>query len=91
MFNHLIRYKVSVKRLREVSNFAKDKGILRTSAYRLLDEGVLDYTVTDDIVYIILDDKAKGYNPQTQKQIFPQLSNYTRKLLTIDKDFSGLL
>jgi hypothetical protein len=71
--------KVSVKRLREVSNFAKDKGILRTSAYRLLDEGVLDYTIIDDVVYIIVNDKAKGYKPQTQKQIFPQLSNYHEK------------
>ena len=56
--------KVGIKQLRKVSNFAKDKGILRTSAYRLLNEGVLDYTIIDDVVYVVVNDKAKGYKPR---------------------------
>ena len=59
--------KVSIKQLRKVSNFAKDKGILRTSTYRLLNEGVLDYTIIDDVVYVVVNDKAKEFKPRNKK------------------------
>lgn len=58
---------VDIKKLRKVSNFAKDKGILRTSAYRLIDESVLDHTIIDDVVFVVLNDKAIEYKKRFPK------------------------
>ena len=52
---------IDIKKLRKVSNFAKDKGILRTSMYRLLDEDVIDYIIIDSVVFVVLNDKANSY------------------------------
>ena len=56
--------KIDVKKLRKVSRFAEDKKILRTSAYRLLDEDVIDYTVIDGVVFVVLNKKAEDYKKQ---------------------------
>jgi len=58
---------IDIKKLRKVSNFAKDKGILRTSAYRLIDEGILDYIVIDQVVFVVLNDKAINYKKRFQE------------------------
>lgn len=59
--------KADIKKLRKVSNFAKDKAIRRTSAYRLIDEGILDYTVIDDVVFVVLNTKATEYKKRSNK------------------------
>ena len=53
--------KVDVKKLRKVSNFAVDKSIFRTRVYKLLDDDVFDYTVIDDVLFIVLNKKAADY------------------------------
>ena len=58
---------IDIKKLRKVSNFAKDKGILRTSMYRLLDEDVIDYIVIDGVVFVVLNEKAINYKKRFQE------------------------
>jgi hypothetical protein len=57
---------IDIKKLQKVSNFAKDKGILRTSAYRLIKEGVIDYAVVDDVVFVVLNIKTMIYGKSGQ-------------------------
>jgi hypothetical protein len=58
---------IDVKKLRKVSNFAKDKGIFRTSVYRLMEEDVIDYITIDKIVFVVLNDKAISYKKRFQE------------------------
>jgi hypothetical protein len=58
---------LDIKKLRKVSRFAKDKGILRTSMYRLLDEDVIDYVVIDGVVFVVLNNKAINYKKRFQE------------------------
>ena len=58
---------IDIKILRKVSRFAKDKGILRTSAYRLIDEGMIDYINIDGVVFVALNEKAKDYKKRFQE------------------------
>ena len=58
---------IDIRKLRKVSNFAKDKGLFRTSVYRLMDEGVLDYITIDKIVFIVMNDKAIDYKKRFQE------------------------
>ncbi len=53
--------KVDVKKLRKVSNFAIDKNIFRTRVYKLLDDDVFDYTVIDDVLFVVLNKKTEDY------------------------------
>ena len=52
---------IDIMKLRKVSNFAKDKGILRTSAYRLIKEGTIDHITIDDVVFVVRNVKAMIY------------------------------
>jgi hypothetical protein len=56
-----------IKKLRKVSNFAKDKGILRTSAYRLMNEDVIDHIIIDNVVFVVLNEKAISYKKRFQE------------------------
>ena len=58
---------IDIKKLRKVSNFAKDKGILRTSAYRLINEDVIDHITIDNVVFVVLNDKAISYKKRFQE------------------------
>lgn len=58
---------IDIKKLRKVSNFAKDKGIFRTSVYRLMEENVIDYITIDNIVFIVLNNKAVDYKKRFQE------------------------
>ena len=57
----------SIKKLRKASNFAKDKGIFRTSTYKLIEEGVIDYITIDNVVFVVLNDKAISYKKRFQE------------------------
>jgi len=54
--------KVDINTLCKVTSFAKDKGILRTSAYRLIKENIIDYTIIDGVVFVVLNKKTLNYN-----------------------------
>jgi hypothetical protein len=58
---------IDIKKLRKASNFAKDKGIFRTSAYKLIEEGVIDYITIDNVVFVVLNDKAISYKKRFQE------------------------
>ena len=53
---------IDIKKLRKVSNFAKDKGILRTSAYRLISEGTIDHVTIDGVVFVVQNIKTTIYS-----------------------------
>jgi hypothetical protein len=58
---------IDIKKLRRVSNFAKDKGILRTSAYRLIKENKIDHVTIDDVVFVVQNIKTTIYRKDWQR------------------------
>jgi hypothetical protein len=53
--------KIETDLLKTLSNFAKEKGIARQRAYKLVDAGKIDCFEIDGVKFVLLNDKAIKY------------------------------
>lgn len=58
---------IDSEKLLTVTNFAKQKGLTRQHIYRLIDAGIINSIVIDNIIFVILDKKAKNLERQRKK------------------------
>jgi hypothetical protein len=52
---------INPEKLLTVSNFAKQKGLTRQHIYRLIDAGLINSISIDNILFVVLDEKAENF------------------------------
>ena len=53
--------KIDTNKLKTLNNYAKEKGVARQRAYKLVDAGKIDCVEIDGVKFVLLNDKSKNY------------------------------
>jgi len=59
---------INPEKLITVTNFAKQKGLTRQHIYRLIDAGLINSISIDNILFVIVDEKAVGFQRQRKEK-----------------------
>jgi len=58
---------IDSEKLLTVTNFGKQKGLTRQHIYRLIDAGMITSILIDNILFVVLDEKADNLKRQRKK------------------------
>lgn len=59
---------INPEKLLTVTNFAKQKGLTRQHIYRLIDAGSINSISIDNILFVIMDEKAENFKRQRKEK-----------------------
>jgi hypothetical protein len=59
---------INPDKLLTVTNFAKQKGLTRQHIYRLIDAGLINSISIDNILFVVMDEKAKKFKRQRKEK-----------------------